>query len=146
VKNDKDAETERERGQVHLQRCLKKMTEAPSIRGCEVGQTTKQMGSHPHRDLRRLFSSTTARTPKQAKHHYLGIPRIFRRNAKKFAPVNRPALLGGRQTHPPVTLLLSTGISKADSSSSTNFYNPLAAFSLLILELSRSHTVTQHSQ
>jgi hypothetical protein len=31
------------------------------------------------------------------------------------------------------------------SSSFTGFYNPLAGFSLLILEVSRSHTMTQHS-
>jgi hypothetical protein len=32
------------------------------------------------------------------------------------------------------------------SSYFTDFYNPLAGFSLLILEVSRSHTMTQHSQ
>ena len=32
------------------------------------------------------------------------------------------------------------------SSSFTGFYNPLAGFSLLILEVSRSHTRTQHSR
>jgi hypothetical protein len=31
-------------------------------------------------------------------------------------------------------------------SSSTGFYNPLAGFSLLILEVSRSHTLTHHSR
>jgi hypothetical protein len=29
---------------------------------------------------------------------------------------------------------------------STGFYNPLAGFSLLILEVSSSHTMTQHSR
>jgi hypothetical protein len=29
---------------------------------------------------------------------------------------------------------------------STGFYNPLAGFSLLILEVSRSHTMTHHSR
>ena len=32
------------------------------------------------------------------------------------------------------------------SSSSSGFYNPLAGFSLLILEVSRSHTMTQYSR
>ena len=32
------------------------------------------------------------------------------------------------------------------SSSSTGFYNPLAGFSLLSLEVSRSHTMTRHSR
>ena len=32
------------------------------------------------------------------------------------------------------------------SSSFTGFYNPLAGFSLLILEVSRSHTMTRHSR
>jgi hypothetical protein len=32
------------------------------------------------------------------------------------------------------------------SSTTTGFYNPLAGFSLLILEVSRSHTVTHHSR
>ena len=32
------------------------------------------------------------------------------------------------------------------SSSFTGFYNPVAGFSLLILEVSRSHTMTQHSR
>jgi hypothetical protein len=32
------------------------------------------------------------------------------------------------------------------SSSSTGFYNPLAGFSLLILEVSRSHIVTHYSR
>jgi hypothetical protein len=36
--------------------------------------------------------------------------------------------------------------SSSSSSSSSGFYNPLAGFSLLILEVSRSHTVTQHSR
>jgi hypothetical protein len=32
------------------------------------------------------------------------------------------------------------------SSSSTGFFNSLAGFSLFILEVSRSHTMTQHSR
>jgi hypothetical protein len=34
----------------------------------------------------------------------------------------------------------------SSSSSFTGFYNPLAGFSLLVLEVSRSHTMTQHSR
>ena len=34
----------------------------------------------------------------------------------------------------------------SSSYSSTGFYNPLAGFSFLILEVSRSHTVTHHSR
>ena len=36
--------------------------------------------------------------------------------------------------------------SSSSSSSSTGFHNPLAGFSLLILEVSRSHTRTHHSR
>ena len=35
---------------------------------------------------------------------------------------------------------------KSSSSSSTDFYNSLAGFSFLILEVSRSHTATHHSR
>jgi hypothetical protein len=34
----------------------------------------------------------------------------------------------------------------SSSSSFTGFYNPLAGFSFLILEVSRSHTMTHHSR
>jgi hypothetical protein len=36
----------------------------------------------------------------------------------------------------------SSSSSSSSSSSFTGFYNPLAGFSLLILEVSRSHTMT----
>jgi hypothetical protein len=40
----------------------------------------------------------------------------------------------------------SSSYSSSSSSSSSGFYNPVADFSLLIFEVSRSHTMTQHSR
>jgi hypothetical protein len=45
-----------------------------------------------------------------------------------------------------VNLCIQGSYSSSSSSSSTGFYNSLAGFSLLILEVSRSHTMTQHSR
>jgi hypothetical protein len=47
---------------------------------------------------------------------------------------------------PTASPLTSTREYNNPSSSFIGFYNPLAGFSLLILEVSRSHTMTQHSR